>query len=385
MGPLAGIRVLEIGGIGPGPFAAMMLADMGADVLRIDRFEVAEPGIVSGIDPRYRTATRSRRSAMVDLKNSAGIETVLRLAKAADVLIEGFRPGTMERLGLGPEPCRSTNPRLVYGRITGWGQDGPLATRAGHDINYLALAGALHAIGQKDGPPVPPLNLIGDYGGGGMYLAFGVVCALVERARSGKGQVVDAAMIDGIASLMGAVAGLQAAGAWREERGVNALDGGAPWYGTYKTKDDEYVALGAIEPRFLKEFMRRVGLSSEALPTRDDRAAWPRLRERFEALFLSKTREEWDRLLATSDACVTPVLSLSEAQAHPHVRARQMYVVVDGVPQPAPAPRFSRSVPAPPTRPPIPGEHTESALLEWGLSDADVQALRACGAIPPAR
>ena len=378
-GPLAGIKVVEIAGIGPGPFCAMMLSDMGAEVLRVDRTAKADIGFAG--DPRKSLLNRGRRSVAIDLKHQAAIAAVKRLVAGADALIEGFRPGVMERLGLGPDECLAVNPRLVYGRMTGWGQDGPMAHAAGHDINYIALSGVLHAIGRRGGPPVPPLNLVGDFGGGGMYLAFGLLCALLEAARSGRGQVVDAAMVDGSASLATAIFGLRALGAWSEERGDNVLDSGAPWYDVYETKDGKYVAIGSLEKRFYGELMRLTGLADDNLPKQWDRTQWPELRSRLAATFKSKTREEWRAIMEGSDVCFAPVLSYSEALQHPHNRARGTFVEVDGIPQPAPAPRFSRTPPAIQRPPARPGEHTEEALGDWGFSAADIAALRTAGAL----
>jgi alpha-methylacyl-CoA racemase len=378
-GPLAGVRVIEVAGIGPGPFCAMMLADMGAEVLRVDRTGPADLGLP--VAPRFSVLNRGRRSVALDLKNPGAVAAVKRLVAGADALIEGFRPGVMERLGLGPDVCLDVNPRLVYGRMTGWGQDGPLAAAAGHDINYIALAGVLHSIGRKGGPPVPPLNLVGDFGGGGMYLAFGVVCALLEAQQSGRGQVVDAAMVDGAASLAAAVFGLRAMGIWNDERGDNILDSGAPWYNVYETQDGAYVAIGSIEGRFYADLLRLTGLEGEALPPQRDKARWGELRARLTEVFKQKTREEWCRILEGSDVCFAPVLSLTEAPAHPHNRARGTFVEVEGVVQPGPAPRFSRT-PAAIQRPPArPGEHTEEALRDWGFTADDLAALRAQGAL----
>jgi alpha-methylacyl-CoA racemase len=378
-GPLAGTRVIEVAGIGPGPFCAMMLADMGADVLRVDRTGPADLGLP--VDARFSVLDRGRRSVALDLKNPAAVAAVKRLVAEADALVEGFRPGVMERLGLGPDACLAVNPRLVYGRMTGWGQDGPMAAAAGHDINYIALAGVLHSIGRRGGAPVPPLNLVGDFGGGGMYLAFGIVCALLEAGRSGRGQVVDAAMVDGAASLAAAVFGLRAMGIWNDERGDNILDSGAPWYDVYETQDGRYVAIGSIEARFYADLLRLTGLEGEALPPQRDKARWGELRARLTEVFKQKTREEWCRILEGSDVCFAPVLSLTEAPAHPHNRARGTFVEVEGVVQPGPAPRFSRT-PAAIQRPPArPGEHTEEALHDWGFTADDLAALRAQGAL----
>lgn len=378
-GPLAGVRVVEIAGIGPGPFCAMMLADMGAEVLRIDRLGPADLGLP--VEPRFSVLTRGRRSVALDLKQPAAIAAVKRLVVKADALIEGFRPGVMERLGLGPDECLTANPRLVYGRMTGWGQEGPMAPAAGHDINYIALAGVLHSIGRRGSAPVPPLNLVGDFGGGGMYLAFGVVCALLEAGRSGRGQVVDAAMVDGAASLAAAVFGLRAKGMWNDERGDNILDSGAPWYDVYETQDGKYVAIGSIEGRFYGELLRLTGLTGEALPPQWEKARWGELRARLTEVFKQKTRDEWCRIMEGSDVCFAPVLSMTEAPAHPHNRARGTFVEVDGVPQPGPAPRFSRTPGAIGRPPAAPGQHTEEALRDWGFSADELADLRKSGAI----
>ena len=374
MGPLAGVRVVELAGIGPGPFCAMLLADLGAEVLRVDRPAAARPGWPTVL-------ARGRRSVAVDLKHPDGAGVVLDLVASADALVEGFRPGVAERLGIGPDACLARNPRLVYGRVTGWGQEGPWRLAAGHDIDYVALAGALHPVGQAGGPPVPPLNLVGDFGGGGMLLALGVVAALLEVGRSGAGQVVDAAMVDGAALLTTQFHELLAAGLWREERGANLLDGGAPFYGVYETADGRHLAVGALEPQFYAELLRRLGLDAGDLPGQLDRDGWPLVRERLAALFRTRTREEWCELLAGTDACVAPVLGLGEAPAHPHNRARGTFVDVGGVVQPGPAPRFSRTPSDPPTPPARPGEHTDQALADWGVAPDEVARLRATGAI----
>ena len=379
MGPLAGFRIVELAGIGPGPMCAMMLSDMGADVVRVDR--VADSGLGMKRDPRYDLLNRGRRSVAVDMKTEAGREAVLRLAGAADGLIEGFRPGVTERLGVGPDECLARNPRLVYGRMTGWGQEGPVAHAAGHDINYIALTGALHAVGSRGGPPVPALNLIGDFGGGGLYLAFGMVCGLLEAQRSGKGQVVDSAMTDGSASLMTMVYGMFAAGAWEDERGRNAVDGGSHFYTVYETRDGKYVSVGSIEDKFYAELLERTGVDPASLPEQFDRGEWAGVTERFEAIFRTKTRDEWCAIMEGSDVCFAPVLSLAEAPAHPHNRARETFVEVDGVVQPAPAPRFSRTAPAIQRPPARRGEHTGEALADWGFSAGEIAALRAAGAI----
>jgi alpha-methylacyl-CoA racemase len=375
LGPLDGVRVVEIAGIGPGPFCAMLLADMGAEVVRVDRPETAGgagwPALMS----------RGRRSVVIDLKHERGAEVVLRLVEHADALLEGFRPGVAERLGIGPDDCLARNPRLVYGRMTGWGQDGPLRHAAGHDIAYIALAGALHPIGEPGGAPVPPLNLLGDFGGGGMLLAFGIACGLVEARRSGQGQVVDAAIVDGAALLTTSIHEMVTLGLWEERRGANLLDGGAPYYGVYETSDGEHMAVGALEPRFYGELLDKLGLRPDDLPPQADRERWPELRERLEAVFRTRTRAEWTDVFEGSDACVAPVLGLSEARAHPHNRARGTFMLVDGSPQPAPAPRFSRTAPEPPAPPPVPGQHTDEVLSSGGFDAEEIASLRAAGAI----
>jgi len=379
MGPLDGLKVIEVASVGPGPFAAMLLADLGAEVLRVDRVEAAAGG--GWADPTYDFLARGRRSVAADLKHPDGVETVLRLAERADALLEGFRPGVMERLGLGPDACLARNPRLVYGRMTGWGQDGPLAPAAGHDIDYIALAGALHPIGRRGAPPTPPLNLVGDFGGGGMLLALGVLAALLERARSGRGQVVDAAMVDGASLLMTIFHATEQVGFTTPERGTNLLDGGAHFYDVYETADGEYVAVGAIEPRFYAELLARLGLDARAFEPQMDRARWPAWKERLAAVFRSRTRAEWCALLEGSEACFAPVLTLAEAREHPHARARGAFVEVAGKPQPAPAPRFSRTPARIRRPPPRPGEHTDAALADWGFSGADLARLREAKAI----
>mgnify|MGYP001371980873 CR=1 FL=1 len=317
-GPLRGRRIIEIAAIGPAPFAAMLLADMGAEVIRVDRPEAIDLGLPGERAPKFEVLQRGRRSVAVDLKSQAGRDVVLRLLADADALIEGFRPGVMERLGLSPDICLEANPRLVYGRMTGYGQQGPMANRAGHDINYIALAGVLHAIGREGQNPVPPLNLIGDFGGGGMFLAFGVVCALLEAQKSGKGQVVDAAMVDGAAYLMALMYGMYSQGTWADERGVNVLDTGSPWYNVYETKDGKWLAVGAIEQRFYEEFIERLGLAEAGLPKQHDRKGWPELARRFAEAIKGRTRDEWEADFEGSDACVSPVLSLGEVGRHPH-------------------------------------------------------------------
>ena len=378
-GPLTGVRVLEIAGIGPGPFCGMLLADMGADVLRVDRLQANDLGLP--VEPKYDVMARGRRSIALDLKQPAAIQTVLALAARADALIEGFRPGVTERLGLGPDVCLARTPRLVYGRITGWGQDGPLAQAAGHDINYIALSGALHAIGRKGEAPVPPLNLVGDFGGGGMYLAFGIACALFEARASGQGQVIDAAMSEGAASLMAIFYGRMAAGHWRDQRGVNALDTGAPWYDVYETADGKHVAIGSIEGRFYAELLERLGLDATALPGQHERKRWSELRGAFTAAFKSRTRDEWCGEMEGSDVCFAPVLSLNEAPQHAHNKARGAFVEIDGVTQPAPAPRFSRTPGAITRAAPRRGEGGAQALADWGFDEKEIEDFRARGAL----
>jgi len=378
MGPLQGLRVIELASIGPGPMCAMLLADMGADVVRVDRTEPSGLGVP--IDKRFEVTGRSRRSVALDLKNPAGRDAVLRLVERADVLIEGFRPGVAEKLGLGPGDCRARNPRLVYGRMTGFGQTGPLAQAAGHDLNYIALTGALDAIGPAGAKPVPPLNLVGDYGGGALYLAMGLLAALHERQSSGCGQVVDAAMVDGAASLMSIFYGLHAGGRWGEPRGENLLDGGAPFYDTYETADGRHVSIGALEPKFFAELVQRIGLDARFVARQYDRRAWPELRAALAAAMRSKTRAQWCALLEGTDACFAPVLSLDEAPAHAHAAARGGFVELDGVVQPGPAPRFSRSGSRTPQPPPAVGAHTDALLAEAGFSAAEIAALHAAGA-----
>jgi alpha-methylacyl-CoA racemase len=369
MGPLDGLRIIELAGIGPGPFCGMMLADMGADVIRIER-----------PSPRADRApdvlARNRRSLALDLKQPDGVDLVLKLCESADALFEGFRPGVAERLGVGPEPCMVRNPRLVYGRMTGWGQSGPLAAAAGHDINYIALAGALHGIGRAGDKPVPPLNLVGDFGGGGMLLAFGMVCALLDAQASGRGQVVDAAMVDGAASLTAMFHSLSVLGAHSEQRGTNLLDGGAHFYDAYETADGRYVSIGAIEPQFYSLLLERAGLDPDAFAPQMDRRRWPELKQRLAEVFRTRTQAEWCALLEGTDACFAPVLSLNEAPHHPHNRARQTFVEVGGLVQPAPSPRFSRTTTNTPRPAPRVGEHTLEVLREIGISDEQIAALR---------
>lgn len=365
-GPLSGLRVVELAGIGPGPFAAMLLADLGAEVIRVERPD----GGGSLISADQDALRRGRRSVILDLRRPEGARAVLDLVSRADVLIEGYRPGVTERLGLGPDECWARNPRLVYGRMTGWGQEGPLSHSAGHDISYLAITGALHAIGKRGQSPAVPLNLIGDFGGGSLYLVIGILAAVFEAARSGRGQVVDAAIVDGVASLTTLMHGLIAAGEWRDERGVNMLDGGLPWYDVYETADGGHMAVGPLEPKFYALFTQLLGLEADQTD-RADPHAWPQLRERIGKAFAAKTRAEWTAIFEGADACVAPVLGLTEAPDHPHNVARGVFIDVDGVTQPAPAPRFSRT-PASVRRGPVaPGTDTREALTDWGVSDVE--------------
>ncbi len=386
MGPLTGLRVVELASIGPGPLCAMLLADLGAEVLRIDRTEPSGLGVP--MDVKFDVSGRNRRSVALDIKQPAGRDAVLRLIDRADVLIEGWRPGVAERLGLGPEACQARNPGLVFGRMTGFGQTGPLAQAAGHDLNYIALTGALHAIGAGSGggaagtdKPIPPLNLVGDYGGGALYLAFGLLAAIFERSRSGQGQVVDAAMVDGASSLMSIFFGMAASGAWNvEQRAANLLDGGAPFYDTYATADAKWVSIGALEPKFFAELVQRIGLDDNYLKRQYDRRCWPEMRKAITALIAAKTRDDWSALLEGTDVCFAPVLTLTEASAHRHALARGGHIEVGGVTQPAPAPRFSRSQPSQPTPAVKAGTHTDTVLAEAGFSPDEISALRATGA-----
>lgn len=374
MGPLHGIRVVEIAGIGPAPFAVMMLADMGADVIRVDRTS-ARKGLLA-FDPRKELMNRSRRSLAVDLKTDKGLALVLDLVDKADILIEGFRPGVMERLGLGPEVCMGKNPKLVYGRMTGWGQSGPLADAAGHDINYISIAGVLHSVGRAGEPPTIPLNLAGDFGGGGMMMAFGVLAAYIEAQKSGKGQVVDTAMVDGASLLMTFFHGLRELGLQTDERGVNLLDGGAPFYDVYETSDGRYISIGPIEAHFYQELLRRIGADQDpVLMQQLNVPDFPNIKAGLRDIFMTKTREEWCEILEGTDACFAPVLSMKEAPEHPHAKARQAFVTVDNITQPAPAPRFSRTPGAISGPPPKPGEHSEALLCDWGFSQEVISAL----------
>ncbi|MER7347238.1 CaiB/BaiF CoA-transferase family protein [Streptomyces aurantiacus] len=362
-GPLAGVRVVELAGIGPGPFAAMLLADLGADVVRVDR--PGAPGLA--IDPAYDITNRNKRSVVVDLKAPEGVERVLALVERADVLVEGYRPGVAERLGVGPEVCHARNPKLVYGRMTGWGQDGPLAQRAGHDIAYIALTGTLGMIGEPGEPPTVPVNLLGDYAGGSLYLAVGVLAALHHARATGTGQVVDAAIVDGAAHLASMIHGMMAAGGWQDRRGANLLDGGCPFYGTYETADGQYMAVGALEQQFYDEFIELIGLR-EIAPARKDLARWGELRQAVAARFKTRTRAEWTALFDGSDACVAPVLSLREAPHHPHLAARGTFTDHSGITQPAPAPRFSATPVSVRTGPAQPGADTADVARDWDVA-----------------
>jgi alpha-methylacyl-CoA racemase len=377
-GPLKGIKVIEMAGLGPAPFCAMLLADMGAEVICIDRKNTG--GKSTRASEKLNILRRGRRSIALDLKNAAAAELVLKMIEGADILLEGFRPGVMERMGLGPEACHARNPALVYGRMTGWGQTGPLASAAGHDINYIALSGALHSIGAGE-QPVPPLNLVGDFGGGAMLLAFGVVCAALEARSSGKGQVVDAAMTDGAALLMSMIYGFKAAGTWNGVRGDNILDGGAHFYGTYRCADDKWIAIGAIEPQFYALLLEKCGIADVAFHPQRERTRWPELKARLASVFLTKTRDEWCALMEGTDVCFAPVLDLDEAPRHPHNRARQTFLDIDEVVQPAPAPRFSRSAAQIASPPPAVGEHTERILADLGFSAEAIAGLREAGAV----
>jgi alpha-methylacyl-CoA racemase len=378
MGPLSGRKIVEIAGIGPGPFAAMMLADMGAEVIRVARPTGSMLSMAQ--NEKLDFGNRGKRCIALNLKDRDAVEVVLRLVESADAIIEGYRPGVMEKLGLGPEACLARNPRIVFGRMTGWGQDGPLGNAAGHDLNYIALTGALHAIGEKGQKPVVPLNLIGDFGGGGMLLAFGVVCAMLEAQRSGKGQVVDAAMVDGASVLMTMMYGAYQSGFWQNTRGSNMLDGGAHFYGVYETADGKYVSIGSIEPQFYALLLDKLGIAAEELPHQLDARHWDALKERFAAIFRTRTREEWCRLMEGSDVCFAPVLGLDEITGHAHIRARSTFIDDEGAWQPAPAPRFSRTAPGRPARSVRIGADTDALLAEAGYSAEQIAQLRASGA-----
>jgi len=377
MGPLEGTKIIEMGGIGPGPFCAQMLADMGADILRVERWG----NLQRLLEPKHDVWHRGRRSISLNLKKPEGVEAFLKLVEQADALIEGFRPGVMEKLGLGPDDCFGRNPKLVYGRMTGWGQEGPLALAAGHDINYIALAGALHAIGRPGENPVAPLNLLGDLGGGGLLLAFGIVCALLETRKSGKGQVVDAAMVDGAAILMGFFFGAWGSGMWTDKRGTNLLDGGAHFYDTYETSDGKWISIGSIEPQFYALLLEHTGIDDPDFQIQMDPSEWPKLKEKIAAVFKTKTRAEWCEIMDGTDVCFAPVLTFQEAIEHPHNVARETFVEIAGAMQPAPAPRFSRTNPDTPAPASEPGADTESALLDWGFGQAEIDALKAAEAV----
>jgi len=378
-GPLVNIRIVEFAGVGPAPFCAMLLADMGAEIITIDRTVPSGLGIKK--DARFNPTTRSRPSMAVDLKSADGRAVVLRLLEQADALIEGFRPGVMERLGLGPEACWKTNPKLVFGRGTGWGQEGPLAESVGHDLNYLALTGALSMIGPRHGRPAIPLNLLGDYAGGGLYLALGIVSALLEAKQSGKGQVVDAAMIDGIQSLLTHYFAFMASGRWVFERESNFFDGGAPWYNVYETKDGKHVCVAPVERKFYDQLLEAMALDPVTIPDQLDRETWPELRQRFADIFRTKTRDEWCAVMEGREVCFAPVLTIDEATHHPHMRARRSFLDVEGVLQPAPAPRFSRTPSSIQSAPSIPGSNTHEIMSAWGFSDAEIADLRKISAI----
>ena len=376
MGPLNGFKIIELAGIGPGPFCGMMLADMGAEVIRVERI-----GAAQATQAPKDVLTRSRRSIAVDLKSPEGVETVLRLVEKADGLIEGFRPGVTERLGLGPEHCQGRNPRLVYGRMTGWGQEGPMAQAAGHDINYIALAGALHAIGRPGERPVPPLNLVGDFGGGGMLLAYGMVCGLLEVTKSNQGQVIDAAMVDGTAALMTMFYSMSASGAFDTQRGTNLLDGGAHFYDTYETADGEHISIGSIEPQFYALLMEKAGLDPDYFQPQMERGRWVELKAKLTEVFLSKTQAQWCEIMEGSDVCFAPVLNLIDAAEHPHNKAREAYQTVGGMLQPSPAPRFSRTPAGAVQAPRVPGEDSADVLSDFGLSAEEIAALTDQGVV----
>ena len=375
MGPLTGIRVVEMAGIGPGPFTAMMLSDLGAEVIRVDRLNH------KGTGHRANVLNRGRKSIAVDLKNPRGVETTLRLIEQADVVLEGFRPGVMERLGLGPEECLSVNPRLIFGRMTGWGQTGPLSQAAGHDINYISIAGALGAMGYADRPPAPPLNLVGDFGGGAMYLLTGILAALVERATSGQGQIIDAAMTDGTASLLSPFFGLMAMNMWTTDRFSNRLDGGAFYYGSYECSDGKYISIGSLEPQFYALLLEKAEITDPEFQEQLDEAAWPAKREKLNQLFKTRTRQQWCDIMEGTDVCFAPVLDLKEAPTHPHNIKRKTFVELEGVVQPAPAPRFSRTQGEIQGPAAMAGEHTREVLSAWNFTDQEIGELQASGAI----
>jgi alpha-methylacyl-CoA racemase len=372
MGPLKGMKVVMVGGIGPGPFCAQMLADMGADIIRIDK--KGEPRIAF-IQKKFDVLHRNIRSVTIDFKKKEGIEAALKLIDKAEAIIEGFRPGVMEKLGLGPDICLKRNPKLIFGRMTGWGQEGPLAQAAGHDINYIALTGALHAIGKAGEKPVVPLNIVGDFGGGSLFLAFGIMCGVYEARQSGKGQVVDAAVVDGTSALMGAFYGLKAAGIWSDNRGTNILDGGAQFYDTYETSDGKYISLGSLEPQFYKLLLELAEIDDPVFKNQLDIFKWPEMKEKLAVIIKSKTRDEWCEIMEGTDVCFAPVLSFDEAINHPHNVEREVFIDVDGVMQPAPAPRFSRTKPEVRWGAPDPGDHNDSAFSDWGFSADEVNML----------
>ena len=381
-GPLKGTRIVEFAGVGPGPFCAMLLADMGAEVISLDR--TSAHGLGFKKETRFNPINRNRPSLSVDLKSQEGRDVALRLLGSADALIEGFRPGVMERLGLSPEACWKVNPRLVFGRMTGWGQEGPMANAVGHDLNYLAVSGLLPLLGARDRKPAIPLNVVGDFGGGGLYLALGIVSAILEAKASGKGQVVDAAMVDGVASLMTNHFGYAASGNWVNERESNVIDGGAPWYGIYETSDGKYISVAPVEHKFYVQLLDGMGLDPAQLPDTSDRSAWPQVREKFAAVFRTKTRDAWCTVMENREACFAPVLNLDEAMKHPHALARNSYMDVDGVMQPAPAPRFSRT-PSGVSRPaPTPGGNTTEVMAAWGFAPAEIADLKSRGVVAQA-
>jgi alpha-methylacyl-CoA racemase len=373
-GPLSGLKVVEFAGIGPGPFCGMLLSDLGADVVRIDRKG-------GGRGSKFDVTARGRRSVALDLKTPEAVEACLKLMAAADAVFEGFRPGVMERLGLGPEVALKRNPKLVYGRMTGWGQFGPYASAAGHDMNYIAITGALHAIGTKD-KPIPPLNLVGDFGGGALYLAFGLMAGVISARQTGKGQVIDCAMSDGAASLMAMFYGMKGSGGWRgDDRRANLLDGGAHFYDTYQCSDGRWISIGSIEPQFYALLLEKTGISDPQFKNQMNRDEWPELGAKLAAVIRTKTCDEWCALMDATDVCFAPVLTLDEAPSHPHNVARQTFVSVEGVPQPAPAPRFSGTPGAIQSPPPAIGAHNETALKDWGFSAAEIAGLQAVGAL----
>ena len=374
MGPLKGLKIIEIEGLGPAPFCGMMLADMGAEVISVTRKS-------DNADRRTQISERGKRSIAINLKSPEGVEAILKLCESADALIEGFRPGVAERLGIGPDDCMARNPKLVYGRMTGWGQTGPLAHVAGHDMNYISLSGAQHAIGRAGEKPVPPLNLVGDFGGGGMFLAFGLMCAIHEAGQSGKGQVVDVSMVEGSAALMHMMYSFKAMGAWEDKRGVNMLDTGAHYYDTYETSDGKYVSIGSIEPQFYALLIELAGLDKEEFAPQNDRAQWPALKEKLAAVMKSKTRDEWCAIMEGTDVCFAPILSMTEAPDHPHNKARNSFLEIDGVVQPAPAPKFSRTEPAIRGSASAAGSDTAAVLADAGYSEADIERLRESGVL----